>query len=105
MPTKILDVDLAGGTRDLDAHGPYDEALVLVRWRGRPLGQLRLPVGSGRVTGTALREAATSTLGTVIAAARVADALARLDERPVPPPPLTATVVVCTRDRPEDLSA
>jgi GT2 family glycosyltransferase len=103
MPTKVLDVDLATGLRDLDGLAPYERAVVLVRWRGRPLGQLRLVVEDGRIEGGALRDAATATFGTGIATARVADMLPPLEGDLVPPTLPTATVIVCTRDRPDDL--
>ena len=49
MATKIVEHDLSGKLRDLTGLGSYSHVLVLLRWRGRVLGQMRLDVDNGTV--------------------------------------------------------
>lgn len=100
MSTVVLDFDLErdGRVEGLDR---YDHALVLVRFRGRPVHQLMLPVVSGHVSADEIRrsvcDAGASGLWDCWLEAFLEP------ETPVRAPLTQATVAVCTRDRPDDL--
>jgi GT2 family glycosyltransferase len=94
----VLDVAADAIPAAVSGLGRYFEALVLVRRRGRPVGQVRLSVRDGRLAGDELRRAVVQLIESAPAASPVATqpgAQAR---------PLTAAVAVCTRDRPVDLA-
>jgi len=109
MPTRILDVDIAHPLPDgWDAPG-YEEALVLVRWHGRVLSTLRLPCVDGRVRGADVRAAVADDRAT---AERLTGHALRgwllggtagpaWEALPAGAP--SWSVIVCTRDRPDDL--
>jgi glycosyltransferase involved in cell wall biosynthesis len=77
-------------------------ALVLLRWAGRPVGQLLLPVRDGHIPKAVIEEHLASTATWDFWAAWLHDSLG-WDEaetrHPLPP----ATIAVCTRNRPDDL--
>ena len=105
MPVKVLDIDLYSASSDIIVEGPYHSAIALIRWRGVPMGQLRLPVSNQRVSLTSVRQAAREAFGDLLAG-RVIEAILFGDK--ASPPDATActcacTVIVCTRDRPDDL--
>jgi GT2 family glycosyltransferase len=104
MPTKVLDVELAEGAPALTDLGNYDRAIVLVRWRGRPLGCVTASLRNGRLDPSRLEARIDDTLGPALDRARVEERLfprASARERATLP---SATVIVCTRDRPDDLA-
>jgi GT2 family glycosyltransferase len=80
-------------------------AMLLVRWAGRPVASIVVPVTGGRVTASAVRDAlhrdrnALARLGLALLADWLDDTLGPVPESPVPP----WSVIVCTRDRPDDL--
>ena len=57
MPTRVLDLDLAQLPETITNLGDYDAALVLCRWQGVPVGQVRLVVDNGRISLTELQHA------------------------------------------------
>ena len=109
MPTRVLDIDIARPLPDgWDAPG-YREALVLVRWHGRVLSTLRVPCVDGRVRGQDVRAAAADDRAT---AERLTGHALRgwllgpaapsaWGELPAGAP--SWSVIVCTRDRTDDL--
>ena len=92
MATAIRSVEANGAPGALRDLAGYRQALVLVRWNGRPLGQLRLPVVAGEVPPEVFRRALAD-LATSVEPTEAAD--------PGRLPP--ATVAICTRDRPRAL--
>lgn len=104
MATKIIEHDLCGEPRDLTGLEAYSHLLVLVRWRGRVLGQLRLEAGDGTISAGSLRRAAHLKFGGAITSRLAGDlvygAAPPAGVRPENP---SSSIVVCTRDRPEDL--
>jgi glycosyltransferase involved in cell wall biosynthesis len=88
--------------RDLTGLTGYRTAWVLIRYRGTPVAYSPMQVTAGRVPAAELwTAAARSTPGS--AGNVLADLIARTEKRhkaPLPP----ASVVVCTRDRPDDLA-
>jgi glycosyltransferase involved in cell wall biosynthesis len=101
VPTAVLDLDAAALPAELSVPSTYERVWILVRWGGRPIGQLTLPVRHGRVSSDRLREAVSELAAGPILEQWLGDYLG-LD-----PAPGTgagpATIAVCTRDRPEDL--
>ncbi len=101
MPTAVRDVDAQRPPPDLAGLHGYDSALVLVRWGGVPVGKLTLPVYADRVDGAVLRQGILDVAAEAIWRLSLNDYLGWNDADPGPVP--TATVAVCTRDRPDDL--
>ncbi len=105
MPIKVLDIDLYSAANHIAVEGPYRLATALIRWNGIPLGQLGLPVSGKRVSLTSVWQAAREAFGdalqrhvveAVLFGDRAASSPATSDIR-------ACSVIVCTRDRPEDL--
>jgi GT2 family glycosyltransferase len=103
MASKILDIDLADGPPvDVDGLTSYDKVFLVVRWKGRPLGRAQLNLVDGRISGLDLLNAASLTAGKKLV-------MASLEDMPYISKPATesvlptCSVVVCTRDRVDDL--
>ena len=103
MASKILDIDLADGPpADLDGLVSYDKAFVVVRWKGRPLVQARLNLIDGRISGPDLLNAACLSAGKKLVMASLDD-LPNTSKHAFESVLPTCSVVVCTRDRVDDL--
>jgi glycosyltransferase involved in cell wall biosynthesis len=103
MGTKVMEMELAEGIRDVSDLGGFDAAFILLRIHGHPVGTVTVPCS-----------------GTVLSAADVARSI-EADEGlrrrlvshalrhwllPGSPPhgrPPTWSVIVCTRNRPDEL--
>ena len=102
MPTAVLDWDITSDLASVDIHPRYTHAMILVRCFGAPIGRLTMPIVNQRIERIAV--------------------LVQLDDDTVnrrdrillghflggePDTHATilpsATVAICTRDRPEDL--
>ena len=104
MASKVLDVDLAYGLQDINGLSPYRTALVLLRWRGRPLGKMRMDVAGDRIIGRDLWQMARAVLGQQLVVAALDDMLPKTTEMPAPELTLpSCSVVICTRNRTNDL--
>ena len=101
MPTAVRDVDAQHLPPELNGLDGYESALVLIRWGGRPVGKMTVPVSGGRVGGALLREEVVRAAAEAIWHLSFNAFLEWDDLDPGPLP--TATVAVCTRDRPDDL--
>jgi GT2 family glycosyltransferase len=102
MATAILDLELSQLPSEVTFEERYSKALALIRLHGNPIGKAYLPVFGGRIDGFQLRETLMKEAGDNLWKNWVYDAL-EWDERGPARPLPTATVAVCTRDRPEDL--
>jgi GT2 family glycosyltransferase len=102
MPTAVVQLELKSRRDDLPIPGSYERALVLLRWAGRPVGQLLVPVSEGRVAQAVLQEALTRLAIWEFWAAWLHDSLG-WDEAETRGPAPRATVAVCTRNRPLEL--
>jgi GT2 family glycosyltransferase len=102
MATAVLDLEIQQLPPVITGLECYARALILIRLRGRPVGQALLPVVGGRIGGAELRDALVNAAGWPLWESWLRDYLG-WDEvhamNYVPP----ATVAVCTRDRPEDV--
>jgi GT2 family glycosyltransferase len=96
MATKVLSFELGAEWDSLGVHPGYDHAMVLLRSRGVPLGKLLLPLTNGRVNVGEFAAKAEHEIWWPLIESRL---------RPDPFVPLNepATVIVCTRERPDDL--
>ena len=101
MPTAVLDLDAERLPNEIALPARYGHALVLFRWKGLPVGQVTLLVRDGRISGDRIREALADRSAPILQQ-WLYDYL-ECDLRPAIPV-LPATVAVCTRDRPGDLS-
>lgn len=103
MPTAVLDLDLGNLPPTIDGLARYERALVLLRIDGRPVGQAVLPVINGRVGGHNLRASLLVAADSAFWEAWLRRHLG-VPPRPIAPDKLpSASVAVCTRDRPDDL--
>ena len=57
MATVVLDIEFEQLPQEITGLDRYDQALILLRFRGRPVGQATVPVVHGRLAGAELREA------------------------------------------------
>lgn len=109
VPVPVVSVDLAGGIEDLHL-GDCSLAHVLVRFRGRALVRYEVPVTNGVLRGVdiwtqvcnGVRAGSASGLPWLVFDALVRERVfgQALEAEPQLPP---CTILVCTRDRSEDL--
>jgi hypothetical protein len=103
MPTAVLDLDLQHLPPAITVPERYDRALILIRLRGHPVGQALLSGVSGRIGGAELHDALVDAAGRTLWERWLHDWLGWEEAWATNAGPPTATVAVCTRDRPEDL--
>lgn len=104
MPTAVAEVELKHRARGLSVPGGYRRALLLLRWSGRPVGQLEVPVHDGFVSGEALEDALRAWAGWDFWQAWLHDSLCWDEVEGTRTEAPRATVAVCTRDRPNELA-
>lgn len=103
MPTAVLDLDLQQLPAEISGLDGYEEAYILVRYKGRPVGKAMIPVFDGRISIPEYRTRILNEIGPVVANSWLHDYVG-WDERSVTDPsPSNATIAICTRDRPDDL--
>ncbi len=102
MATAILDLEISQLPPEIAVDERYSKALVLIRLHGNPIGQATLTTVGGRIDGSQLRETLMNAVGDNLWKNWLYDTLEWDERGPVQAVPI-ATVVVCTRDRPEDL--
>lgn len=103
MPTKIVQLELTDPVLATNGFDGYDKALVLLRHGGRPVGQLDVPVFEGRISAAEINER----IGAVDQWPiwnRVVHELLGWEPEEAVPNTRRASVVVITRERPEDLA-
>ena len=104
MATKVLDLDLERLPASVDGLEGYEQALVIFRYRGRPVGRERLPVCRGRISSADLVAASVFIDDWYMLEQRLLHDYLGWEEVAIDlPAPESATVAVCTRDRPEDI--
>jgi glycosyltransferase involved in cell wall biosynthesis len=103
MPTAVLDLELESLPAQVTDLHHYSKALVLIRLRGRPVGQTTLPVIGGRITGAELRNAVVNVAEWPFWERWLHEYLQWNEVGANDFVPPQATIAVCTRDRPEDL--
>lgn len=103
MPTAIREVELSAPVPSFERLDTYDRAMLVARLNGRVVGRVYVPVRSERLDAADVHDALVKGLDSTAWQATV-DSLVGCDEREivgVMPP--TATVAICTRERPADL--
>ena len=99
MATRIFDIDLSESNIPGAVQGDYRQGLFLLRAAGRPIGKVAVPVHAGATSPRTLQRSVHDNILTLAAVTRWRARLA-----PANPPDLpTATVAICTRERPDDL--
>jgi GT2 family glycosyltransferase len=103
MATAVLDLDIEKLPVEITGLERYRQARILIRLHGRPVGQTTLPVISGGIGGTELRDALIEAAGSTLWERSLHDLLGwdhlRAKNFSIP----TATIAILTRDRPEDV--
>jgi glycosyltransferase involved in cell wall biosynthesis len=103
MATAIRDVELSQSLPQIEDLNGYSRAMLVFRWRGRVVGRVFTPVVNGRLDAVVLGQLAVDGAGVELTR-RWLDEHVDYDERAVDGArTLTATVAVCTRERPDDL--
>jgi GT2 family glycosyltransferase len=103
MPTAICQVELSHDLTDLPGVPGSERCMLVFRWRGVIVGRAFVPLPAEGLPGAAIAEGAAGHLKGDAVQAWLEDELG-FDERgdaAVPSP--SATVAICTRERPEDL--
>jgi cellulose synthase/poly-beta-1,6-N-acetylglucosamine synthase-like glycosyltransferase len=103
MPTPVLDLEFEDLPPGITGIERYHQALLLIRFRGQPVGQTTVPVFNGCISAVDLRHAVVQAGGWPLWEAWLFDRLewdcVQLAHHPLP----SSTVAVCTRDRPDDI--
>lgn len=102
MPTAVVRLEATNLPPALALPSRYDAVFALVLWNGRPVGHGTFPLRQGVLDGERLRDGVERVAGAMIATCRLHDWLA-WDDRCQGSLP-HATIAICTRDRPDDLS-
>src|SRR5512133_3806390 len=102
MATAVLDLELKSRHCGVAVPARYSRAVILLRWNGRPVGQLLLPVTDGRIDEFSLEQALARWAGADFWWVWLHDSLGwdESEARTLVP---RATVAVCTRNRPAEL--
>ncbi|MBX4908555.1 MULTISPECIES: glycosyltransferase [Rhizobium] len=102
MRLAVRDIDILDLPPDFEPTGDYQGALVLIRVAGRPCGQavIAFDTEGGK---TPIKERILSAAGSSVFEAWLRHRLALPDPSPRPSQLPKASVVICTRDRTEDL--
>ena len=103
MPVAIRDVDLRSAAPVLDDVDGYQQCMVILRWGRRVVGRVMAPVSGGVVAIDRIRMQLPDGIRHTLARAWAADETSH-DERHISGgAPPSATVAICTRERPDDL--
>lgn len=103
MPTAIREVALSSPFSTLDRLGAYDRCMLVFRWGRRVVGRSFVDVVHGRVSEADVAQSARG-LGRAPALVWLADTLGYDECATTTPSALTATIAICTRERPDDLA-
>jgi glycosyltransferase involved in cell wall biosynthesis len=103
MATAVIDLEFEHLPPGITGIERYHQALLLVRFRGQPVGQITVPVLNGCISSVDLRHAVVQAGGWLLWEAWLHKTIEwdpfRSAQQTLP----SATVAVCTRDRPDDL--
>src|SRR6266511_1214547 len=102
MATHVMEIELSEGIHDVYGLNRYEEAFTVVRWHGRPLGAIWMKVGADHsIAATDLCRTIADRFGPDLTRQSLLEwMLGAEDERMSGQrSPLTASVIICTRDR------
>jgi GT2 family glycosyltransferase len=103
MPTAVLDLDFHNLPSEITVPDRYSRALILIRYRGVPVGKAYVPVVDGRIDGRALSNLLVESAGWPLCERWLCDYLewdGASHQRAIHRP---ATIAICSRDRTEEL--
>lgn len=103
MATAVLDIDLKQLPSVVTHLERYNQALVLIRFNGKPLGKALLPVTEGQISGLELRERLVDAVGAQLWEQWLREYLDWDEVQSKRSALPLATIAICTRDRPDDL--
>jgi GT2 family glycosyltransferase len=103
MPSFVVNIDIKALNQEIAAPPRYDAAYIVVRFRGRPIGRVWLPLVDGRISASRLQRTVTEELGQPLWDACLEHFLAPLANPWSPTFCPASTVAVCTRNRADDL--
>jgi glycosyltransferase involved in cell wall biosynthesis len=103
MATAVLDLELQQLPSQITGLDNYDRALILIRFRGQPVGKALLRVVGGYIGGAELHTALVNAGGWLLWERWIYSYLGWDETRTSNLAPRPATIAICTRDRPEDL--
>jgi GT2 family glycosyltransferase len=104
MPAAIRDIELSGPLPSIDGLHGFARAMLVLRWRGRVAGRAFVAVREGRVAAADLAAAVRMAAPDGLRECWLEHALEYDPRATIGAPALTATVAICTRERPEDLA-
>lgn len=102
MPAALVDVEFADGIPDIVDLEAYTRAFLVLRYHRVPFGHAWLPVLNGTITSATLQAHILDNLLLEFSRRWVDHHLSSSSDGPVPTP--SATVAICTRDRPDDVA-
>jgi GT2 family glycosyltransferase len=102
MATAIREVELSSPLSSIEHLKGYSRCLLVFRWRRRVVGRQFVPVVSDRID-TAAMEIAANQCGADALYRWLADTIGYDERQVVGTRALTATIAICTRERPEHL--
>jgi cellulose synthase/poly-beta-1,6-N-acetylglucosamine synthase-like glycosyltransferase len=100
MAAAIVDLELTEGIPNVADLEPYTQAFVVLRYAGVPFGHAWLPATDGRIPAGTIREEIVARMLPEFSR-RWAEVQLGHDGRSVPA--VSATIAICTRERPDDL--
>ena len=103
MPTAVLDMELTNLPPEVLLPGHYNKAFLLLRFKGRPLGQKTLPVTDGRIILQEYHKELLDAVNPSLWQQWVYDYLNWDEQDTIDFTLPKATIAICTRDRTDDL--
>lgn len=104
MRTAVLDLELCRSWSDVIVPNGYARAHLLLRWRGRPVACVEIPVTDGRIPSCQVWQLAAAVVGPELRALVLCPDTDRQRPDPGGGSTLSSTVIICTRDRTDDLA-
>jgi GT2 family glycosyltransferase len=103
MTARVLEIELTQGLRDRADMGDYGHAFVLLRYHGRPVGTVRVPCREGTLCAADVWEAAAANIDLSLRLSQtvLSQWLAKVKSSSISL--LTWSIVICTRNRTDDL--
>ncbi|MGB8191030.1 MAG: glycosyltransferase [Chitinophagaceae bacterium] len=103
MPSAVLDLDLVNLPEQISGLDDYTHAFILIRYKTKPIGQLRIPLCNGQLNTAHIYPDLMQAVEPRLKEVMLHEYL-QWDERDIvdyiPP---TATIAICTRNRTDDL--
>ena len=103
MPTAIREIDLSEPLRDIEGLGTSGRCLLVLRWKRRAINRVFVPVHSGRLCAAQIEDVIRRAVNLEMLQSWLEEEFICDDRGRAATAPLIASVVICTRDRPDDL--